>query len=51
MIYDLISTKYIIYENINTKIKFKNNIDKKILFGSELINFLKKIKNKINYIL
>jgi len=51
IIYDLISTKYIIYENINTKIKFKNNIDKKILFGSELINFLKKIKNKINYIL
>ena len=51
MIYDLISTKYIIYENINTKIKFKNNIDKKILFGSELINFIKKIKNKINYIL
>jgi hypothetical protein len=51
IIYELISTKYTIYQNINTKIKFKNNIDKKILFGSELVDFFKTIKNKINYML
>lgn len=51
IIYDMISAKYTIYQNINTKIKFKNNIDKKILFETESIEFLNKIKNKIDFML
>ena len=47
IIYNLISTKYVIYQDKNTKQKIKNNIDTQIVFGKNFIKLIKKIKKEI----